>query len=409
MTMDDPCAFFREQTILLTGGTGFLGACLLYKLTMKLDTQKIYAVVRGSTEAAISQWKKTMPEHIEVMLATKKIELILGDMTKHGFGIEQAILREMAGSVTVIIHAAANINWLSTIPLKESTSNNCLPVLGLAEAAATFEKLVKFVFISTTYANSFLPDGIVGEKIYAVGDAEQHLKQILSEGKVSEGVDSGFATPYTFAKHLAEQLLLSRNPGLPILIVRPSTVGPAISEPHPYYYRRGSCPGSDYIERYMSAPDSGIVHVSPHCPDGTNICDEIPVDIVANLTLLHIVHGTAGIVQAGAESYAKRTMAHFHQDIIDHFPRQDGARGPEFHYVTDKTIKQGRYAEFGKIWARDWHFSNAASKSFRSVKGPLSIALGDHDAAEKFMKERARRISEEVVRRRASKNSEQSS
>ncbi|KAK7049075.1 NAD-binding domain 4 protein [Favolaschia claudopus] len=379
MTMDDPRAFFREQTILLTGGTGVLGGCLLYKLTMKLDTRKIYAVVRGSTETAVSQWKETMPEHIEDMLATKKIELVIGDMTKHGFGIEDAILREMAGSVTVIIHAAANINWLSTMPLKETTSNNCLPVLRLAEVAATFGKLAKFVFISTTYANSFLPDGIVEERIYPVGDPEQHLAQILSEGKVSEGVDSGFASPYTFAKHLAEQLLLSRNRRLPILIVRPSTIGPAVSEPHPYYYRRGSCPVSDYIERYMSAPDSGIVHVSPHCADGTNVYDEIPVDIVANLTLLHIMHGT------------------------------DGARGPEFHYVTDKSIKQGRYAEFGKIWARDWRFSNAASKSFRSVKGPLSIALGDHDAAEKFMKERARRISEEVVRRRASKNSEQSS
>ncbi|KAK7048908.1 fatty acyl-CoA reductase [Favolaschia claudopus] len=381
MTMDDPCAFFREQTILLTGGTGVLGGCLLYKLTMKLDTRKIYAVVRVSTEAAISQWKKTMPEHIEDMLATKKIELVLGDMTKHGFGIEEAILREMAGSVSVIIHAAANINWLSTMPLKETTSNNCLPVLRLAEVAATFEKLAKFVFISTTYANSFLPDGIVEEKTYAVGDAEQHLTQILSEGKVSEGADGGFAAPYTFAKHLAEQ-------GTPAF---PSS-------------SRGSCPASDYIERYMSAPDSGIVHVSPHCPDGTNVYDEIPVDMAANLTLLHIMHGTVGIVQAGAESYVKRTMAHFHQDIIGHFPRQDGARGPEFHYVTDKSIKQGRYAEFGKIWARDWHFSNAASKGFRSVKGPLSIALGDHDAAEKYMKERARRISEEVVRRRASKN-----
>ncbi|KAK7044455.1 NAD-binding domain 4 protein [Favolaschia claudopus] len=402
MTMDDPCAFFREQTILLTGGTGGLGGCLLYKLTMKLDVRKIYAVVRGSTEAAKSQWKETMPEHIENMLATKKIELVLGDVTEHGFGIEETILREMAGSVTVIIHAAANINWLSTMPLKETIGNNCLPVLHLAQIAATFEKLTKFVFVSTAYANSFLPDGIVEEKIYPRGNAEQHLTQILKEGRVSEGVNRGFASPYTFAKHLAEQLLLSRNPNLPILIVRPTSIGPAISEPYPYYSRRSSCPLSRYIEKYMTAPDSGIFHVSPLHPAGTTIFDEIPVDIASNLILLHIVHGTKGIVHAGAESYALRTLARVHQDIVAHFPYVPGSqKGPSFVYVSDKSVEQGKYANFWKMMGADWHFLNTASKRFVSVEGPLSISLGGHNATE-FMSERTRLIGEDIRRRRAS-------
>ncbi|KAK7022406.1 male sterility protein-domain-containing protein, partial [Favolaschia claudopus] len=310
----DPLPFFRKQTIFLTGGTGCLGGCILYKLAMKLDTAKIYALVRGSPERGISQLKDIMPNQTDDILATKKVQFLVGDITKKNFGIDPAVLTEMARTVTVVIHSAASISLTS--PQQECVRNNCLPVLELATLASSFKKLSKFVFVSTAYVNHHLPDGVVEEKIYPAGDAEKLLSQIMKTGTVSKGLaEYSHPVPYTLVKNLTEQLLVSRNPSLPILIARPTIIAPAISQPYPYYTRHGSCPGSNYVQRYMEAPDSGIFHVSSLHPTGTNIFDEVPVDIAANIVLLHIMQGTTGIIHAGAGSYVRRTLAQLHQDI----------------------------------------------------------------------------------------------
>ncbi|KAJ7108971.1 hypothetical protein C8R43DRAFT_1139775 [Mycena crocata] len=58
----------------------------------------------------------------------------------------------------------------------------------------------------------------------------------------------------------------------------------------------------------MESPDSGVIHVSPTNASGFNIVDEIPVDLVANIILLHMLKGTNGIVHAGAKSYTPRRL-----------------------------------------------------------------------------------------------------
>ena len=47
--------------------------------------------------------------------------------------------------------------------------------------------------------------------------------------------------------------------------------------------------------------------------------------------------------------------------------------------VQDASVKECLAAKFFKIVTRDWRFSNRASAPFRSIGGPLSIAVGDHD------------------------------
>jgi hypothetical protein len=39
-----------DQTMFLTGATGTLGGCLLYKLALQLPTSKIFVLVRGSAQ-----------------------------------------------------------------------------------------------------------------------------------------------------------------------------------------------------------------------------------------------------------------------------------------------------------------------------------------------------------------------
>ncbi|KAF8175940.1 male sterility protein-domain-containing protein [Mycena galopus ATCC 62051] len=339
-----------------------------------------------------------MPNQIESILATGRVQLVVGDVVQKNFGLNSDVLAEMVDNVTLIIHAAGNIGL--NVPLKETVRDNCLPTLRLAQVASTFRNLSTFVYISTAAVNGFLPDGVVEEKIYHVGDsdAERQLSDILATGS-TPGV-AIFPWAYSFAKHLTERLLISRNTGMPLLIVRPTLIGPAISQPHPYYSCPGSCPASSYIQDYLTDPDSGVFHVSPKHKSGSNILDEIPVDLVSNLILLHITRGSTGIVHAGAQSYVPRSLSQLH-DTIRAQLSPDMARYA-FCYTLDRRIPEGHHTRFWRLLARDWCFSNHASKAFAEVRGPLSIALDDHDV-NTFMMTRAKLIAIEVTARSRSK------
>ncbi|KAJ7734427.1 male sterility protein-domain-containing protein [Mycena metata] len=256
----------------------------------------------------------------------------------------------MADKVTLVIHAAANISLKA--PLQQAIYNNCLPTLRLAELAVSrFTRLSTFAYVSSAYANCFLPDGKVEEKIYEVGNVEHQLAEILATGSLYPGSVPHWIWPYTCAKHMTERLLMSRHPTLPLLILRPTCIAPAISEPHPYYARAGSCPLSTYIREYMKAPDSGVIHVSPRHRPGSNIVDEIPVDLVANLLLLHLDRATNGIVHASSQSYVPRSIAQLHHTIATHMPVLHPSYSATFRYETDVRTDEGLYNEFWGIMA----------------------------------------------------------
>ncbi|KAJ7747813.1 male sterility protein-domain-containing protein [Mycena metata] len=225
--MEHPNSFYRGQTVFLTGATGGLGGCLLFKLVLAAETEKIYVLIRSSPEVAMAQWRKTMPQQIDSIFATGKVHLVFGNITEPQFGIKTALLSEMAGSVTLIIHSAANTHWLEGLPV--TMHNNCLPTLDLASMATKFTHRVRFCHISTAYANSDRPDGPIEERIYRLGDPEAQLAEILASGTVS-GVDiTTFLAPYCFAKHLTEELLLSRySSSLSIVIIRPTGITSAV-------------------------------------------------------------------------------------------------------------------------------------------------------------------------------------
>jgi fatty acyl-CoA reductase len=125
--------FYKEQVAFLTGATGGLGGCLLYKLCIVLDVQRLYVLIRGSESTALERWKYTMPQQyrrIEDRIRAGKVILVPGNMTKERFGITTETLYKIEEEVTIIIHAAANISFRA--PLQKVVLDNCLPVLRLA-------------------------------------------------------------------------------------------------------------------------------------------------------------------------------------------------------------------------------------------------------------------------------------
>ena len=192
----DPPDFFKDKTVLLTGGTGNLGGCILFKLTAILHVRKIFVLCRGSAALAKITVTKNMPLQAKSVLLHPAITFVQGDMTEPDFAISKDQLEQLEKEVQIVINAAADISLAAS--LGKAIENNCKPPLELARMATKFQHLEQFIQISSAYCNSFLPDGVVEEKIYPLGDPESELKTACETG--STQYLSQFPAPYYYAK-----------------------------------------------------------------------------------------------------------------------------------------------------------------------------------------------------------------
>lgn len=394
MSPEDPSdapAFYSRKTILLTGGTGGLGGCLLYKLLHTLPTRKVYALIRGLPATAIEKWRHTLsPEVADEILATDRLVLVVGDITKPQFGIDDGIFAELVEEVQIVLHAAANISFKAT--LQTVVTDNCISSLEIARLATFFKKLESYVQFSTVYANTFLPDGLISEKIYELGDPEAELLEIQAKGTTKYLKD--FAWPYAYSKHLTERLVVKRYPELPLMIIRPTCIGPAIKEPFELYGPEGSHPVDTYCLRMMF-PIGGkdVYHAAGGSSSGTNIMDEVPVDVLANLSLLHVVLRTRGVVQIGSLCYIPKSLDKVIADMRHALPPSWLPKIPTSVFTTDRAQKQSQLPQFWQITTRGWVFDNGKSKALLGLDGVLSVRFDGHDLDD-FTEKRMKRIFE---------------
>lgn len=371
--------FFQGQTVLLTGSTGSLGGCLLYKLAVQLPTRAIFVHVRKSPQTAVSKWQKWMPQQTEAILKTGKVHFVVGDMRQPAFGIEDhAVVDRLRAEVTVVIHAAANISFAAGV--KDAVEDNCLPPLELARMAARFRRLKHFIQISTAYVNSFLPDGYVGEQRYSASDddPEDELAEVLSAGDVAHS--SRFSSTYAYAKYLMERLFVKRYPLLPVLFVRPTIFGAALRDPYRLYGPPNSTPMRKFAEFYLADHGgSQVWHATEGYHSGANVLDEIPVDFVANAVLLHVAARTLGIVQIGSQLYAPMTFDAFLELAAAHAPPEIQKDLPTVVFTQDRSVPQHFLAELVKAGTRNWAFDCGRSYWLKQMSGPLSLAVCRHE------------------------------
>jgi nucleoside-diphosphate-sugar epimerase len=385
--------FYKEQVVFLTGATGGLGGCLLYKLSVVLDVRRLYVLIRGS-ERALERWKQTMPQqfrHIADRIRVGNIVLVPGDMTKECFGVSIETLRRIEEEVTIIIHAAANISFRA--PLLKVVLDNCLPALQLGAMAMKMTRLQHFVQVSSAYANSFLPDGPVDEKLYYLSspdDAEGELKEILQTGTTR--YLQGFPWAYAYSKQLMERLITARYPDLPILLLRPTSIGPAIAQPYEMYGPQGSCPISTLYARLMQPVGGESIWHTP--TNGGNILDEIPVDLVANILLRHVHSGTRGVVHASASYYIPKTLKWILEQPFEYLPAHWTERMAKPVFVQDQRVEESKEAKFYRIGSRAWEFCAPSLHRLGNLGGPLGFGLDDHDI-DRFVELRIRSIFKE--------------
>lgn len=372
----------------------------MYKLGVVLDVRRLYVLIRGCESRALERWKHTMPDQlhqIQDRIRVGRIILVLGDMTEESFGISEEILQKFKDEVTLVIHTAANISLQA--PLSKVVADNCLASLRLAALATKLTKLQHFTQVSSAYANSFLPDGLVEEKVYYLADpddAEGELKEILQTGTTK--YLERFAWAYAYSKQLMERLITARFPNLPLLLLRPTGIGPAIAQPYVMYGPQGSCPISTLMARLMM-PTGGvnIWHTSKEAANGSNILDEIPVDILANVLLQHVHLGTRRVVHGCSAYYIPKTLKWTLEQPSKYVPTDWARKMATPLFDQDRTIEQSREAEFYQMGSRDWKFCAPSLESLEPLQGPLTSGMDGHDI-DRFTERRVKLIFQEVLR-----------
>ena len=200
-----------NNTILLTGATGFFGPFLLKSL-LELTSSKITVLVRCETEEegikriyqALNTTQAT-PFDMEVFKA--RVNICCGDLAKPKFGLTEDLWRTLANGIDVIYHNGALVNYLLDYANMRETN-----VLGTETVVmlAKENKLKPINYISTTFIFGWSAKASLFEH-----DQNNEMKYL----------DFG----YSQSKWVAEQLMIAAlNAGMPVRIFRPALISPSI-------------------------------------------------------------------------------------------------------------------------------------------------------------------------------------
>ncbi len=185
---------YRGKSVLLTGGTGFLGTALVEKMLRSLPTLgRLYLIVRPSRtqgarerfekdvlgSAAFKGLRKELGEEFEGYVS-EKVRVLEGDVHSESLGLGAEDLGELSREVDVVIHSAASVVF--DAPLDAAVDSNVRGTLGLLTLARSWEKKPLFMHVSTSYVAGTKP-GLIPEE--PPGELTPNGKRIEPRGEVS--------------------------------------------------------------------------------------------------------------------------------------------------------------------------------------------------------------------------------
>ncbi|KYB26274.1 Putative fatty acyl-CoA reductase CG5065-like Protein [Tribolium castaneum] len=282
---------FKNQTIFLTGGSGFVGKVFLAKLlTVCPEVNTIYLLVRPKRNKTPSERLRDIfsfscfePLKSKWPNFQEKIKLIIGDCEKIGLDIAAQDREILRREVTIFLHAAANVKFDQS--LKLATYANVRAMREVLALVKEMTRLKAFTYVSTVYSNC--PHSHIGEDFYESGMKAESLLTLVES--VDESVLDAM-TPsllktwpntYVFTKCISEDLLKREAGDLPVAVVRPCIIMPTAREPVPawsdnFYGIIGICVGVL----------AGVIKVMPGKP--ANPLHVIPCDYVVNLIMASV-------------------------------------------------------------------------------------------------------------------------
>ncbi|MBX5477827.1 MAG: SDR family oxidoreductase [Pyrinomonas methylaliphatogenes] len=237
----------RTRAILLTG-VGTIGRELLLALVRRTD-YKIAIIIRPRARRTAEERAARVFDEIGLTAEERaRVEVVAGDLTLDGLGLEPTVEARLIASTEIIIHTAAVTSLTADRALCESVNVN-----------GTANLLV--------FAGRALGEGILRRVI--------HLSTVFVVGSGKRGVvkeDHLAPTPchlnhYEWSKYEAERIVRATiGVGLPVTILRPSmVVGDTVTgwtRDFNVIYPLLRLMSNGWISRFPARPDARV-HLAP--------------------------------------------------------------------------------------------------------------------------------------------------
>jgi thioester reductase-like protein len=188
------------ETILLTGGTGFLGSEILRRILEGHAASRAVLLVRSSPkESATERVAKLLTRMFGADGAARhraRVEVVEGDISQPGLGMDAARTVALAPRVDHVIHCAATVRF--DLPLDLARRDNTEGTRNVLTFAERTSKLVRFDYVGTAYVAGGR-EGLVREDELDMG---QHFSNSYERTKMeAETLVRAFGTRHPTSIH----------------------------------------------------------------------------------------------------------------------------------------------------------------------------------------------------------------
>ncbi len=193
------------DNVLLTGGTGFLGSEIMRRILEAHPRTRLALLVRSTTrETARERVHKLMHKmfgEAEAARHSERIEVVEGDISLRGAGMDSERSARLAERIDHVIHCAASVRF--DLPLEVARRDNTEGTRNVLTFAERLPRLARFDYIGTAF--------VAGDR-----------RGVIREDELDVG--QHFSNSYEQTKMEAEKLVRSFAQRHPTAIYRPSVV-----------------------------------------------------------------------------------------------------------------------------------------------------------------------------------------
>ncbi len=318
----------RQDAVLLSGATGFVGAALLARYLDQTD-RPLIALVRAQTAPeADARMRSLLHELYDPTTAqahSARCTAVAADLQRPRLGLGPGDREQIARAASEVVHCAASVSF--DLPLPEARAVNTAGVRRVAQLAELCtilgDGLDRFAHVSTAY--------VAGNRTGTFAENDKHC-------------GAGFRNTYEQTKYEAEELLRQWPKPLPLQILRPSiVVGSRTS---------GWTRAFNVLYWPLQMFSRGRLPMVP--ARAQSPVDVVPVDYVADAILAlgaagpgtyHLVAGEHATTVAGVIDLAARRFGVAPPQLLDPDTLDVDAAGADEDGLTDsqqRTLRRAR-------------------------------------------------------------------